>query len=206
MNLIGKLGLISVLSIPSSVLATPELNHVQAVVNHLEGKMDTSALTAAGGRVGVRMTTCRVSLSDRPDAVYLYQEQSLKKSLDSPYRQRFLQIKSGEEKDTVISQSYKPINPQKWIGLCDRPEQKRLVDSRDISQPVCHVLLKPQVSIYVGTTPPEGCPTKARGAVKITNMIILHDRGMDTWDRGFDAAGNQVWGAKNESYQFLWID
>ena len=76
MNLIGKLGLISVLCIPSSVLATPELNHVQAVVNHLEGKMDTSALTAAGGRVGVRMTTCRVSLSDRPDAVYLYQEQS----------------------------------------------------------------------------------------------------------------------------------
>ncbi|MDJ0690407.1 MAG: hypothetical protein QNJ41_18095 [Xenococcaceae cyanobacterium MO_188.B32] len=74
MNLIGKLGLISVLSIPSSVLATPELNHVQAVVNHLEGKMDTSALTAAGGIVGVRMTTCRVSLSDRPDAVYLYQE------------------------------------------------------------------------------------------------------------------------------------
>ena len=206
MNHIWQLGLIGVLCIPSPVLATPELDHVRAVVNHLEGKMDTSARTAAGGRVGVRMTTCKVRLRDRPERVYLYQEQSLKKSLDSPYRQRFLQIEAGEEKDTVISQSYKPINSQKWIGLCDRPERQRVVNSQEMSQPVCSVLLKPKVSIYVGTTPPEGCPTKVRGAVKITNMIILHDRGMDTWDRGFDAEGNQVWGAKNESYQFRWLD
>ena len=206
MNLAWQLGLISVLSLASPVSATPEENHVQAVANHLTGKMDTSAPTAAGGRVGVRMTTCQVSLRDRPDSIYLYQEQSLKKSLDNPYRQRFLQIKAGEAKDTVISQSYKPLNPQNWIGLCDRPEQQRVVNAREIGASVCHVLLKPKVSIYVGKTPPEGCPTKARGAVKITNLIILHDRGMDTWDRGFDAAGNQVWGAKNESYQFRWID
>jgi len=29
---------------------------------------------------------------------------------------------------------------------------------------------------------------------------------MNTWDRGFDATGNQVWGAKDKPYQFRRID
>jgi hypothetical protein len=28
---------------------------------------------------------------------------------------------------------------------------------------------------------------------------------MDTWDRGFDEEGNQVWGAENQGYQFRWV-
>lgn len=198
--------MISVLFIPAPVSAIPESDHVQAVVAHLEGIMDTSTQAAAGDKADVQMTTCRVQMIDRAESVYLYQEQSLRENLGKPYRQRFLQIKTGAEKDTVISQSYRPINSQQWVGLCDQPEQERVVNSEEISQPVCSVLLKPKMSIYVGTTPSEGCPTQVRGAVKITNLIILHNQGMDTWDRGFDAEGNQVWGAKNESYQFRWID
>ena len=29
---------------------------------------------------------------------------------------------------------------------------------------------------------------------------------MDTRDRGFDATGKQVWGAKDAPYQFRWLD
>jgi hypothetical protein len=29
---------------------------------------------------------------------------------------------------------------------------------------------------------------------------------MDTQDRGFDAAGNLVWGAKEQPYQFRWVE
>jgi hypothetical protein len=29
---------------------------------------------------------------------------------------------------------------------------------------------------------------------------------MDTLDRAFDAAGNQVWGSKGEPYQFRWVN
>ena len=50
--------------------------------------------------------------------------------------------------------------------------------------------------------PREGCQAEVRGAVRITNRIILHQEGMDTWDRGFDESGNQVWGAEDEAYQF----
>ena len=29
---------------------------------------------------------------------------------------------------------------------------------------------------------------------------------METWDRGFDADGKQVWGAREDSYQFRDIE
>jgi hypothetical protein len=61
------------------------------------------------------------------------------------------------------------------------------------------------VTIYVGETQPGGCPANVRGAVKITNTIILNSAGMETWDRGFDANGKQVWGAQDESYQYRWL-
>ena len=209
-----QIGLIGSFLMPSSVSAMPKSNHVEAVVAHLVGVMDTSTQAAADGKADVRMTTCKVSLNDlqtkrkrdRPNSVYLYQEQALSNSLASPYRQRFLQISTGNEEKTVISQSYKPIEPKQWSGFCDRPEPTRIVSTEDISQPICSVLLKPKDDVYVGQTPPDGCPTKVRGAVKITTLIILHAWGMDTWDRGFDEEGNQVWGAKNKSYQFRWID
>nr|MBX2862941.1 hypothetical protein [Leptolyngbyaceae cyanobacterium MAG.088] len=42
--------------------------------------------------------------------------------------------------------------------------------------------------------------------VRLTNTIVLHQDGMDTWDRGFDSNGLQVWGAEAEPYQYRWID
>jgi len=56
----------------------------------------------------------------------------------------------------------------------------------------------------MGETSAGGCPSDYKGAVRITNQV-LHEAGMNTWDRGFDATGNQVWGAKDKPYQF-WID
>ncbi|MGK7935851.1 MAG: CpcT/CpeT family chromophore lyase [Xenococcaceae cyanobacterium] len=161
MKRIWQLGAIVALYLPTPVLAMPQSSHVRAVVNHLLGTMDTAIQAATEDKADVQMTTCRVKNDNSPSFVYLYQEQSLRESLDSPYRQRFLQIKAGAEKDTVISQSYKPIEPKKWIGLCDRPETERVVNSRDMSQPICSVLLKPQIGIYVGKTPPEGCPLRS---------------------------------------------
>ncbi|NJK53170.1 MAG: hypothetical protein HC936_10800 [Leptolyngbyaceae cyanobacterium SU_3_3] len=32
--------------------------------------------------------------------------------------------------------------------------------------------------------------------------MTLYKSGMETWDRGYDARGKQVWGAKTESYQY----
>lgn len=191
-------------SLPNSPSAS-----VEQVVVHLEGVMDTSAQAAANSdKANVRMTTCRVRTTDdnNSNSVYLYQEQALNDSLNSPYRQRFLEITPGDRQNLVVSHTYKLENAELWNGLCDRPLAERVVDSDRLGESVCSVFLQPFASVYIGRTQPGGCPTNFRGAVTITNRIILHDRGMDTWDRGFDAEGQQVWGADATGYQYRWYD
>ena len=189
------------------VAANPLEQQVDEVVSHLVGLMDTSAQAAANPDApNVRITTCKVSLTGETDAVYLYQEQALSKSLNQPYRQRFLRIAPGADGNMVESQSYKPAAPEALTGLCNKPEADRGVQTSDLGEAVCSVFLKPVHDIYIGTTQPGGCPANVRGATKITNTIILRSTGMDTWDRGYDADGNQVWGAETDSYQFRWLE
>lgn len=199
---------------PVSAVAqsVPIEQQVEDVVSHLVGVMDTSAQAASNpGAPNVRMTTCKVrvetadtSLNTGP-SVFLYQEQALSRNLAKPYRQRFLRIAPSADGESVESRAFRPPTPEMLIGLCDRPKTKRVISSSNLGEVTCSVFLKPVGENYVGQTPPEGCPTNYRGAVKITNTITLHQTGMDTEDKGFDEAGNLVWGAKEQSYQFRWI-
>jgi hypothetical protein len=195
--------------VPAYSLEIETNQSVAAIAEHLEGIMDTSAQAIANPKKArVRMTTCRVELAKSidPDTIYLYQEQALAASLDTPYRQRFVALSSvPHNSEAVISRSYKPLEPKTQIGLCDRPDSERIISQKALGKFVCTVFLKPLLTVYIGQTQPGGCPSNYRGAVKITNQIILHDRGMDTWDRGFDASGNQIWGAREDGYEFRWI-
>lgn len=201
------------------VTATPALavpksveQQVDDVVSHLVGVMDTSAQAAATPKApNVRMTTCKVKVENAsaslepPSSVFLYQEQALSERLSSPYRQRFLRIAPSADGQSVESRAFKPSTPETWIGLCERSQAKRVVKANDLGESVCSVFLKRSGENYIGETPTKGCPTNHRGAVRTTNTILLHQAGMDTRDRGFDAAGNLVWGATDEPYQFRWV-
>lgn len=205
-----SLGLIASLTTPLAPTIAIE-QQVQAVASHLVGVMDTTAQTAANPDApSVRMTTCRVAIAPEntdSNSIYLYQEQALTTKLSQPYRQRLLEIKPSQDRATVESQSFKLQTPENSAGLCDKPEKDRVLLISDLGEAVCSVFLKPTDRGYLGETPPQGCPApNVRGAVKITNTILLHSEGMDTWDRGFDERGNQVWGAENDSYQYRWVD
>ncbi|MGB5900457.1 MAG: CpcT/CpeT family chromophore lyase [Geitlerinemataceae cyanobacterium] len=179
---------------------------VREVAAYLTGAMDTSAQAAIDRRApDVRITTCPVRVADTAD-IFLYQEQALSLKLNSPYRQRFLQIAPSSDNLQVESITYKPANPEAWVGLCDKPEVDRTVSVPQLGETICSVTLQRDGEGYLGTTPEEGCAANYRGAVRITNQVQLTRSTMETWDRGFDAAGKQVWGAEDESYQYRDID
>ena len=197
---------------PASMQTSIPINQqVQEVVSHLVGAMDTSAQALANPKApNVRMTTCKVTVQNagalnRPNSVFLYQEQALSERLSSPYRQRFLRIAPTRDNLKVESAAFKPPTGATWIGLCGKPEAERIVQRKDIGETSCSVFLQPRGENYIGETSAAGCPSNYKGAVRITNRIVLHQAGMDTLDRGFDAAANQIWGAKEEPYQFRWI-
>lgn len=182
--------------------------HVDAVVGYLTRPMDTQAQAERDPRfVGVQMTTCAIQVTGQvPEqpAVYLYQEQALTERIEHPYRQRFLQITLSADSTRVESRTFKPATPETWTGLCQQAEPT--IDANVLGQLVCVVGLRPSSLGYVGSTPDGGCPVNLRGAVRLTNTVVLHQDGMDTWDRGFDPNGIQVWGARAEPYQYRWLE
>ncbi len=209
---LGRLGLGLSGLLPTIAYAQPAqpASAVEAVANHLVGVMDTAAQAARNPNFpAIRLTTCQVTVENAPASqtpvIYLYQEQGAIQRPGQPYRQRFLHLSTAFGGESVRSLAYKPTQLAKWVGFCDRPAADRVITTTDLGSPVCAVILKPAGDEYVGVTPVDGCPANYRGAVRITNRIRLHAEGMDTWDRGFDRNGNQVWGAESESYQFRWV-
>ncbi len=217
MKITTAIGIIIATTIPWLMPPTPaataaDLNQqAEQVVQHLEGILSTAARAAANPKVAnVTMTTCRIPVANPPaSTIYLYQEQAIADKLTQPYRQRILEIRPSPASQTIRSRSFKLADQAKWVNFCDRPDDRRShIDQRPI-QPqdfpisVCAVFLKPTPEGFSGTTEATGCPAKVRGAVMIRNRIRLHPNGMDTWDRGYDAQGKQVWGAGDEPYQFL---
>ena len=177
---------------------------VAAVVGHLTRTMDTTAQAARNPRyVGVTLTTCPVQVSGQ-EGVYIYQEQTLVEAPDSPYRQRFLQIALSADATRVESRTFKPTMPDVRTGICQRAEPT--VDAEALGNMVCVVALRPAPLGYVGSTPSDGCPVNLQGAVRLTNTIVLHRDGMDTWDRGYNDQGVQVWGARAEPYRYRWVE
>ncbi|UIE37222.1 chromophore lyase CpcT/CpeT [Leptodesmis sichuanensis] len=172
----------------------------------LEGQMVTSAQSMETPEAPrVRMTTCRIQVTNAsvdPGSIFLYQEQALTNNLSKPYRQRFLQISPSPATESVRSLSFRPTTAATFAGLCNKSLAERTLRLSDLGTYVCSVFLKPSGNTYIGNTPINGCPANYRGAVRITNQIELTPTGMNTWDRGFDANGQQVWGAKTEAYQY----
>jgi hypothetical protein len=191
---------------PGTVPTKSLEQQAQDVAALLEGQMVTSAESMENSEAPrIRMTTCRIQITNAnaaPGSIFLYQEQALTNNLSKPYRQRFLQISPSPATQSVRSLSFRPTTAATFAGLCNKPLAERTLKLSDLGTYVCSVFLKPSGNTYIGNTPINGCPANYRGAVRITNRIELTPTGMNTWDRGFDANGQQVWGAKTEAYQY----
>ncbi|KAF5932674.1 hypothetical protein HYC85_028845 [Camellia sinensis] len=57
--------------------------------------------------------------------------------------------------------------------------------------------------LYEGSTPPDGFPNSWNGAAYCTSELsVLKNNEIHTWDRGYDDDGNQVWGVRGGPYEF----
>jgi hypothetical protein len=42
-----------------------------------------------------------------------------------------------------------------------------------------------------------------RGATYATSEVVINKQMLESWDRGWDASGKQMWGATKSGYQFV---
>lgn len=149
----------------------------------------------------------------RSDGPWLYVEQARADSGDRPYRQRVYRLGHqsgpGVPAGVFISEVYTLPEPVgRFTGAW--ADQSRAafagLSPRDLTLlEGCTVRLRwdPQRRVFTGGTDGTGCASTRQGAAYTTSQIELGEGLLTSWDRGFDAAGRQVWGAKSGGYRFV---
>lgn len=134
---------------------------------------------------------------------FLYVEQAVAGDQDNPYRQRVYKLEEQGRK--LVSRVYELPDPKKFIGGHQDPERFASISPSDIVEKVgCAVYLKPdKQGVYRGSTKKKTCKSSLRGATYATSRVSIGSSFVQSWDRGFNDEGEQVWGAVNGGYLFF---
>ena len=138
----------------------------------------------------------------RSDAHWFYVEQAMAGSLDKPYRQRVYRISQIDD-STFESAVYTMEEPLRYAGAWK--EEWPLADLKPDALTLregCSAILRKVEDKFVGSTVGDGCESNYRGASYVISEVVISADHLMSWDRGFDADGNQVWGAEAGGYVF----
>jgi len=145
--------------------------------------------------------------TDLSDAQWLYVEQAMASTPERPYRQRVYRVAQdpdGTVESMVLSI---PGDPLRYAGAWR--ERRPLNDLEPgLLQPLdgCIVFLQPDgPGRFRGGTRGHECSSTRDGAAYTTSEVLIDADAIETWDRGFDDAGRQVWGATAGPYRFVRI-
>lgn len=142
---------------------------------------------------------------DRTDGAWLYVEQAMANAQATPYRQRVYHVitaPNGAAESVVFEL---PGDPLSYAGAWSDPARLNALDpALLVPRAGCSVILKRsgpgQLS---GATSGDGCGSNLRGAAYATSEVTLTPLTLRSWDRGYDRAGKQVWGAVKGPYAFV---
>jgi CpeT protein len=134
---------------------------------------------------------------------WLYVEQALFTMQDQPYRQRIYQVERLAD-NTFQSKVYTLPEPEKFIGKWNTPSAfDELEPSMLEEREGCAVFMtQTGKNRFEGATNEQDCGSQLRGASYATSKVQISPGRIESWDQGFDAEGNQVWGATKGGYIF----
>ena len=138
---------------------------------------------------------------------YLYVEQALNAMQHRPYRQRVYKLNRLTD-STFSSEVYTFAVDSLWIGKWKTPAVFDSISPSDITlKSGCEVVLKRLgENHYMGETGDTTCVSTLHGAAFARSEVEILEDKILSWDRGFDADGNYVWGAQKGGYIFNKLD
>ena len=144
---------------------------------------------------------------ERDDGYWFYVEQAVAEYTDRPYRQRIYHLYQASD-TTFHSEVYTLTDPAAFTGAWKEetflPEISR--DSLQLRTGCTTILRRSSVSTFIGGTQGRGCESNLRGAFYATSQVMIQRDKLISWDRGFDAEGQQVWGVEKVGYVFRKIE
>jgi CpeT protein len=141
---------------------------------------------------------------DRDDGPWLYVEQAVASNAEQPYRQRVYHLEQID-KNSYSSSVYSFENPEQFAGAYRDEMPLAELTPEDLSIRVgCAIVVSwdEDQRAFVGSTNGRDCQSELRGASYATSQVLLRKDRLVTWDRGYDANGEQVWGAVKGGYVF----
>lgn len=183
----------------------PADNAVKDLAAWLPGNYSTAAQAAADSTYfDVRLHIVPI-WTDRTDGPWMYVEQAMADSQDVPYRQRIYRLITlpNNRAESVIYEL--PGAPLAWAGAWRNPERFNSLDPGIIAvRPGCSVILAYQGPQQItGATNGADCGSALRGATYATTDVTVTATELNSWDRGYDATGEQKWGAVKGAYRFI---
>lgn len=141
--------------------------------------------------------------TDDTEARWLYVEQAVAVAQAEPYRQRVYRVSPGDD-DTIISAVYTIEAPERFaLAWKDPSTLEGLTKDAIELKEGCEVIMKREgPQRFSGATGDRSCPSALRGASYAHSQVTVTTEGVDSWDRGYDDAGEQVWGAVKSGYEF----
>ncbi|KAK8560181.1 hypothetical protein V6N13_061228 [Hibiscus sabdariffa] len=193
--------------------STTRWDHAKIVARSLSGEKFSweQASKDPDNYFNIRTLTCPATEMVDGSKV-LYFEQAFWRTPQKPFRQRFLMVKPCPKdlKCDVEVSSYAIRDVEEYKNFCDRPRDQRPLPEEvigDIAEHLTTIHLnrceRGKRCLYEGSTPPGGFPNSWNGATYCTSELsVLKNNEIHTWDRGYDDEGNQVWGVKKGPYEF----
>jgi hypothetical protein len=138
----------------------------------------------------------------RTGEYWLYVEQATARKPDKPYRQRVYKLEKKDKQ--FVSYIYTIDKPLRFAGAYKQAEPlKNLTPDSLQLKDGCEVYLTKKGKSFAGATRKQACPSELAGASYATSEVTLDEKLLLSWDRGWDNAGKQVWGAEKGGYLFV---
>ena len=141
--------------------------------------------------------------TDRTDGPWLYLEQALTDAPAHPYRQSIYQLVARPDGALEV-RIFELPDPIAATGAWKDPTLLApLTAGNLVSREGCTLILRLQPDgSFKGGTEGKGCSNTVRGASYSTTETTVTFQQLITWERGYNAAGAQVWGSVHGGYVF----
>lgn len=142
--------------------------------------------------------------TSRTDGAWFYVEQAVAWAPDKPYRQRVYHLRDlGGGR--LASATYTLPDPAAAVGAWKLDQPLLEIGPDDLTaREGCVVTLERRPDgVFVGATRGRECTSELRGATWASTEIEIGPDRLVSWDRGWDDAGEQVWGSEHGGYVFL---
>jgi len=180
---------------------------LERIAARLTGAFSNAAQARADSNFREVVLHCARIWPARTDGHWLYLEQAMAIAPNMPYRQQVFLLASAPD-GAVEARVFNLANPIVLTGAWKDPQRFASLTPADlVARPGCTIRFKVAADgSATGATEGTGCPSELENADHATTELTVAAEGIGIWDRGFDAAGHQVWGPPFRGFEFRRVE